>query len=191
MHDRRKGLTARVIEQSEWHMKVITYTSLTCSYCRHLKEFLSGRGIPFEDHDVTRDALAAQEAARLTGQNGVPVTVIDGQVVVGFDQPKLEQLLAQGQTRKGPSFGAAIADSSKMAKQGSPVILGAFVGKTRPGSIAEKMGLAPGDVIIQLNMERVANTSDLERALSSINESSRFSLVFIRGNTVQTAEATL
>ena len=44
--------------------------------------------------DVSRDRTAADEMVRLTGQLGVPVTVIDGQVVVGFDRPHLEQLLA-------------------------------------------------------------------------------------------------
>lgn len=168
-------------------LKTIIYTSPTCSYCRMLKEFLSGRGIAFEDHDVTSDAAAAQEVARITNQNAVPVTIIDGQVIVGFDQARLEQLIARAQARKGPSFGAVIADSRKMVKQGV-LVLGAYVVRTRPGSAAEKMGLEPGDIIIQLNMERIAGAADLERVLSDIKENRRLSLVFIRGNTALTAE---
>lgn len=170
-------------------MRITTYTSPTCPYCRILKDFLSQRGIAFEDHDVTKDAAAAQEAARITGQNAVPVTVIDGKVVVGFDQSRLEKLLAQA-SKKGPAFGAVISDAGTRVKQGAPV-LGAFVVRTRSGSTAEKIGLTPGDIIIQVNMERVAGAADLERVLASLKEDSHFSLVFIRGNTVLTAEATL
>jgi glutaredoxin len=59
-----------------------------------LKEFL---GIPYQDHYVSVDPLAAQEAIKLTGQNEVPVAVIDGQTVVDFNQPRLEQLITQPQ----------------------------------------------------------------------------------------------
>lgn len=172
-------------------MTVTVYTSPTCSYCRMLKEFLARRGIVFEEHDVTRDASAAQEAVRISGQNGVPVTVIDGQTVVGFDQARLEQLLAGAQEGRRPTFGAAIADARKAAREGAPIILGAYVGKVRSGSAAERMGLAPGDIIIQLDMERIAGAADLERALSGLKEGARFSVVFVRGNTVSAAEAAL
>jgi glutaredoxin len=46
-----------------------------------VKEFLSQRGIAFEERDVSRDTNAAQEVVSKTGQMGVPVTIIDGQTV--------------------------------------------------------------------------------------------------------------
>ena len=55
-------------------MTVTVYTSPTCSYCRMLKEFLARRGIVFEEHDVSRDASAGQEAVRISGQNGAPAS---------------------------------------------------------------------------------------------------------------------
>ena len=109
----------------------------------------------------TRTRSAAQEAVRLTGQNGVPVTVIDGQTVVGFNQPRLEQLIAQAQASLAPKFGAAVADVGKAGRKGVPIIFGAYVGRIRTGSIAEKAGLAVGDVIIQLNNQPISDAADL------------------------------
>ena len=95
------------------------------------------------------------------------------------------------ETRAGqrPSFGASIADASKItAKQGLGLTLGAYVGRVRSGSIAERIGLISGDIITELNMRSIANASDLENALSSLNNGSRFSLVFLRGNKTMTTE---
>jgi len=63
-----------------------------------VKEFLSQRGIAFEERDVSRNQSYAQELVRSTGQMVVPVMIINGQTVVGFDRGRLEQLLAQTQT---------------------------------------------------------------------------------------------
>jgi S1-C subfamily serine protease len=155
-----------------------------------LKEFLSSKGIPYQDHDVSTDSLAAQEMVRLTGQNGVPVTVIDGQTVVGFDQPRLEQLIAQAQAGTPPKFGAAVADVGKAARKGVPIIFGAYVGRIKPGSIAEKAGLAVGDVIIQLDGLAISTAADLEKFILDIKQGDEISIVFIRGNSVNTAEVT-
>ncbi len=154
-----------------------------------VKEFLSQRGVAFEERDVSRDPSAAQELVKNTGQMGVPVTVINEQAVVGFDRARLEQLLAQSQGGQRPSFGASIADASKItAKQGSGITLGAYIGKVRPDSIAQRIGLAPGDIITELNLQRIANAGDLERALANLNSGSRFSLVLLRGNKTMTTE---
>jgi glutaredoxin len=154
-----------------------------------VKEFLSQRGVAFEERDVSRDPSAAQELVKNTGQMGVPVTVINGQAVVGFDRARLEQLLAQSQGGQRPSFGASIADASKItAKQGSGITLGAYIGKVRPGSVAQRIGLAPDDIITELNLQRIANAGDLERALANLNSGSRFSLVLLRGNKTMTTE---
>ena len=154
-----------------------------------VKEFLSQKGINFKERDVSRDATAAQEL-RSSGQTGVPVTVIDGQTVIGFDRARLEQVLAQTQAQSRPSFGASIADAGRItARQGSPTF-GAYIGRVRPGSVAEKVGLASNDIITELNLQRIANADDLERALSRLAKGSRFSLVFLRGNQTLTTEGT-
>ena len=107
-----------------------------------VKEFLSQKGISFQERDVSINQSYAQELVKGTGQMGVPVTVINGQTVIGFDRGRLEQLLTKTQTSQHPLFGASIADASKItAKQGSGIILGAYIGSVRPGSVAERIGL--------------------------------------------------
>jgi glutaredoxin 3 len=170
-------------------MNIIVYTTPTCPYCHMVKDFLSQTGISFEERDVAGNPAYAQELVKNTGQMGVPVTIIDGEIVVGFDRGSLEQLLTQAQTGQRPPFGASIADASKItAKQGSGITLGAYVGSVRPGSVAERIGLAPGDIITELNMRHIGSADDLEDALSNLSSGSRFSLVFLRGNQTMTAE---
>jgi len=157
-----------------------------------VKEFLSQKEIGFEERDVSRNPSYAQELLRNTGQMGVPVTIINGQIVVGFDRGRLEQLVTQTQTIQRPSFGASIADASKItAKKGSGIALGAYIGRVKPSSVALKIGLIPGDIITELNMKPIANSSDLEQALSGLSKGSRFSLLFLRGNKVMSTEGTL
>jgi glutaredoxin len=58
-----------------------------------MKEFLSQKGIPFIERDVSQDEEALAELEAL-GVLTTPVTVMDGEIVIGFDRAKLEQLLA-------------------------------------------------------------------------------------------------
>jgi hypothetical protein len=155
-----------------------------------LKEFLSSKGITYQDHDVNTDSLAAQEAVRLSGQNGVPVTVIEGQVVVGFDQPRLEWLIAQAPNSLPLKFGAAVADIGKSGRKDLPVNFGAYVGRIAPGSIAEKAGLVVGDIIIQLNNQGISRAAHLELLFAKIKPGDKLSIVYIRGNLINTAEVT-
>jgi len=62
-------------------------------FCAGVKEFLSQRGVEFIDRDITSDEQALAELGELRYMT-TPVTVIDGEVVVGFDRERLEQLLA-------------------------------------------------------------------------------------------------
>jgi S1-C subfamily serine protease len=154
-----------------------------------VKEFLSQKGMSFREKDVSRDQFAAQELVSRTGQAGVPVTVIDGETIVGFDRARLEEALAQRQRGQRPSFGAAIADASKItARQGSGITLGAYVGRVKSGSTAERLGLTQDDIITEVNMQNIANASDLERALSEFSRGSRLLVVFLRGNKKLAAE---
>ena len=73
--------------------RVRVYSTPTCSWCNTLKGFLRKHGIPFTDIDVSRDYQAATEMMRRSGQQGVPQTEIDGQIVVGFNQKRLQELL--------------------------------------------------------------------------------------------------
>jgi len=145
-----------------------------------VKEFLSQRGVTFREFDVSRDPAAAQEMISRTGQRGVPVTVIDGQVVVGFDRMRLEELLAR-QSQQRPIFGASIADTDKVkALYGSNITAGVYVGKVRSGSAAEKIGLAAGDIVLEINGRRLANSSEMQNILTGMGANERISLVVLR-----------
>lgn len=72
---------------------VKVYSTPTCPYCFTLKEFLKERGIEFEDIDVAQDAKARSEMIKKSGQMGVPVVEIDGNIVIGFDKEKICKLL--------------------------------------------------------------------------------------------------
>ena len=73
--------------------KVTVYSTPTCPYCIRAKEFLKGRNIEFENIDVSADQEKAQEMIEKSGQMGVPVIDIDGEVIVGFDKAKIETAL--------------------------------------------------------------------------------------------------
>jgi len=74
-------------------MKIRVFSTSTCSYCIHAKDFLKEKGIEFEDIDVSENAEAREEMVEKTGQRGVPVIDVDGKFIVGFNQEKLEELL--------------------------------------------------------------------------------------------------
>lgn len=168
-------------------MEVKVYTSPTCGYCHQAKRFLSERGVPFTEVDVSLDRAAAQEVVRLTGQMGVPVIVIDGQVVVGFDRPRLEQLLARRTGAQGPRFGLRVADASRIAPGALPVY-GALVGAVAPGLPGNRAGIREGDIITEINMRPVRNADDLEQMLASLSRGSRVTVVFLRGDQRLTTE---
>ena len=73
--------------------KVLVFTTPTCSWCQRAKAYLRQQNIRFREIDVSRDAAAARDLVRRTGQTGVPVIEIDGRPIVGFDRPKIDKLL--------------------------------------------------------------------------------------------------
>ncbi len=73
--------------------KVIVYTTPVCPWCVRVKEWLKERKIPFQEIDVANNRQAAIEMVKKSGQMGVPVIEIDGQIIVGFDVEKLKAAL--------------------------------------------------------------------------------------------------
>lgn len=84
---------AKQTEKTKRQPRVIVFSTPTCPHCRHAKRYLKSKGIRFRDVDVSRDARAARDMQRISGQQGVPVIKIGGRVVVGFDRPKIDRLL--------------------------------------------------------------------------------------------------
>ncbi len=73
--------------------RVLVFTTPTCPWCTRAKAYLREQHVPFREVDVSRDAAAARDLVRRTGQMGVPVIEIDGRPVVGFDRPRINRLL--------------------------------------------------------------------------------------------------
>jgi len=162
-------------------MGVIVYTTPTCGYCRQVKNYLGQRGVPFVEHDVSQDAQAAERMVRISGQRGVPVVVIDGQLVLGFNQPLIDSLLAQ-RSGRAPKLGMAIADSARIAaKKGIELPNGAYVGRVNPSSSAALAGLRPGDVIMQLAGRPIHTDHDVHRVMAELHYDETVELLVWRG----------
>ena len=71
---------------------VVVYTSSTCPYCTLAKNYLSEKGVEYTEKNVQTDKEARKELMTM-GHMGVPVVVVDGEEVVGFDKEKLDTLL--------------------------------------------------------------------------------------------------
>jgi len=171
--------------------EVVVYTTPTCGYCHQVKQYLSQQGLPFTEHDVAADSQAAAEMVRLSGQRGVPVVAIDGQVVVGFDRPRLDQLLASRRAEESPRLGLSVADARSMTqKQGVGLAEGAYVGRVKPSSLGDRTGLVKGDVIVELAGRPIRNAEDLEAALSTLGPGQSFSLVYLRDGHRMSAQVT-
>ncbi len=163
---------------------VTIYTSPTCGYCRQAKQYLAERGVPYVEHDVTVDQQAAAEMIRLSNQRGVPVIVIDGQVIVGFNRPQIERLLSD--TRR-PRLGASVADAALMAARGATTErTGAYIGSVRPGGVADQSGLHAGDVIIGFGGRPVQSATQLQQLLAGLKAGQRVPVQVVRaGRTLE------
>ncbi len=73
--------------------EVIIYSTPTCVYCQAAKVFFKEKGIAYTEHNVAADAERRRELIEKSGQMGVPVIFVDNEMVIGFNQPKLKQLL--------------------------------------------------------------------------------------------------
>lgn len=73
--------------------KVKIYSTPTCPYCEMAKKFFTKNEIEYEEVNVAEDHDAAREMMDKSGQMGVPVIDVDGEIIVGFDKSKLSELL--------------------------------------------------------------------------------------------------
>lgn len=74
-------------------MTVKVYSTPTCPWCVRVKEFLKEHNVKFEDVDVSANRTAAMEMIKKSGQTGVPVVDIDGQIIIGFDKIAITKAL--------------------------------------------------------------------------------------------------
>ena len=162
-------------------MQVTLYSSPTCGYCHQAERFLKERGVHFTKYDISVDPVSARKVAEMTGQMAVPVIMVDDQVVVGFDKPRLEQLLAKRSQKGRPSFGLRVTDASKVAEQEDNHHLGAYVDRVAPGYPGDKAGLKKGDIIVQVNSRLIRSAVDLADTLANLSTGSEAVIRFSRG----------
>ena len=74
-------------------MTITVYSTPTCPYCKLVKEFLKEKNRVFTDVDVSADSDAAKQMVKLSGQMGVPVIDIGGQIIVGWNRTALEDVI--------------------------------------------------------------------------------------------------
>ena len=75
-------------------MKNVTiYSTPTCHFCHMAKEFFKANNVAYTEYDVATDQERRKEMVEKSGQLGVPVIIIDGDLTVGFDKPKIAKLL--------------------------------------------------------------------------------------------------
>ena len=72
---------------------VTVYSTPTCTYCQLAKQFFGENNVEYTEHDVSADNTKLQEMVEKSGQMGVPVIEIDDQVVVGFDEGRVKEML--------------------------------------------------------------------------------------------------
>lgn len=76
-------------------MSVLVYSTSTCPFCHKAKEYLAGKGVAYTDINVGEDQTKVQEMMDKSGQLGVPVLDINGTIIVGFNQAKIDEALAK------------------------------------------------------------------------------------------------
>ena len=77
-------------------MKDVTiYSTPTCHFCKMAKAYFDENNIPYTDHNVAEDVEKRMEMLELTGQMGVPVIKIGDEIIIGFNQPRIAELLGK------------------------------------------------------------------------------------------------
>lgn len=88
-----RELGARKAGEGKKYRRVVVYTTPTCSWCNTLKTYLDGKQVPYREINVAADTAQAEAMVRKSGQQGVPQTEINGQMIVGFNKPEIDRML--------------------------------------------------------------------------------------------------
>jgi glutaredoxin 3 len=74
---------------------VTIYSATWCAFCHAAKEYMNRLGVKYEDKDVDADRANAEESINKSGQMGIPVIDINGQIIIGFDRPRIDAALRE------------------------------------------------------------------------------------------------
>ena len=72
---------------------VTVYSAVWCAFCHAAKDYFDKLGVTYDDKDVEEDPNAGLEAVEKSGQRGIPVIDIAGDIIIGFDRPKIDAAL--------------------------------------------------------------------------------------------------
>lgn len=72
---------------------VTVYSATWCAFCHAAKDYLDKLGVKYTDKDVEKDPAAGLEAVNKSGQRGIPVLDIGGDIIIGFDRPRIDASL--------------------------------------------------------------------------------------------------
>ncbi len=73
--------------------QVTIYSAVWCAFCHAAKQYFDKLGVKYTDKDVEKDPAAGLEAVDKSGQRGIPVIDIAGDIIIGFDRPKIDAAL--------------------------------------------------------------------------------------------------
>ena len=99
------------MNENQPQSNVIIYSASWCGYCRLAKEYFKEHDITYTEYDVEKDPEKGREAMEKSGQIGVPIIMIDNNVIVGFDPDRIESFL-----RKPAQTTAAVQTSAMKAE---------------------------------------------------------------------------
>jgi len=74
---------------------ITIYSADWCAFCHATKDYLDKKGVQYVEKNVETDPANAMEAVDKSGQTGIPVTDIDGTIIIGFDRPKIDAVLRE------------------------------------------------------------------------------------------------
>lgn len=74
-------------------MSVIVYSADWCAFCHAAKEYFTKNNVKFEERNVEEDPKFMHESIEKSGQMGIPVIDINGEIIVGFDRPRIDAAL--------------------------------------------------------------------------------------------------
>lgn len=77
---------------------VIIYSSPTCGFCHMAMDYLTDKGVPFTEKDISVDQEALRFVLEKIGQAVTPIITVGDQIIVGFDRPKLDEAIAKSAT---------------------------------------------------------------------------------------------
>jgi glutaredoxin-like YruB-family protein len=74
---------------------VTVYSADWCGFCHMAKQYFDKLGVSYTERNVEQDPSAATEAVQKSGQMGIPVIDIDGEIIIGFDRPRIDTALSK------------------------------------------------------------------------------------------------